>query len=156
MQTLRFLVLAPALALAAAACGPGHDAPSSAATTAPAADAADPWFDGSYQDALAQARATKQLVFVDFWTKSCGWCKKLDKETFSQPAVRAELARMVSLSVDAESASGEPVRAKFHVTGFPTLLVVDGNGKEVGRIAGFLEPDPFLKKLAEIRARVAR
>lgn len=174
MNTFRLLVLAPALALAAAACTAGSDAPrsdASAASTATtpasptatatpvAAKPAEPekvWFDGSYDEALAQARATKKLVFIDLWTTWCGWCKVLEKKTFSQPAVQSELASMVSVSLDAESPRGAPVKEKFHVSGYPTLLVIDGNGKEVGRIAGFLEPEPFLKKLAEIRARVAR
>lgn len=39
------------------------------------------------------------------------------------------------------------------MSGYPALLVLDGNGREIGRIAGFLEPEPFLAKLEEIRAR---
>jgi thioredoxin 1 len=158
MHTLRFLVLA----LAAAACTSGSDAPRPDATTpstpvsATSPEPGKVWFDGTFEEALAQARATEKLVFIDFWTTWCGWCKVLDKKTFSQPAVQAELARMVSLSIDAESPTGAPLKAKYHVSGYPALLVLDGNGKEVGRIAGFLEPEPFLKKLAEIRARVGR
>lgn len=163
MSTIRALVLAPALALAVTACSSGSaptPASSTTSTTTPTTPASAPaahsdkvWFDGSFDDALAQARATKKLVFVDLWTTWCGWCKVLEKKTFSQPAVQKELASMVSLSLDAEGPAGRPVKDKYHVSGYPTLLVVDGNGKEVGRIAGFLEPEPFLAKLAEIRAR---
>lgn len=125
--------------------GAGHDAPAGSAKV---------WFEGSYEDALAQAKATDKLVFVDFWTSWCGFCKKLDKLTFSRPEVQAELARMVSVSIDAESKAGAPVAQRYHVSGYPTLLVVDATGKEIGRIAGFLEPAPFLAKLDEIRARL--
>ncbi len=131
---------------------PAANPPERAPAAAPA-EHGDVWFEGSYAEGVAQAKATHKLVFVDFWTTWCGWCKTLDKKTFSQPEVRAQLAKMVALSIDAESPAGKPVAAQFHVTGYPTLLVVDGNGKEVGRIAGFLEPEPFLAKLDEICAR---
>src|SRR5204862_6632909 len=32
---------------------------------------------------LAKARAEKKVVFVDFTTEWCGWCKKLEQDTFS-------------------------------------------------------------------------
>ncbi len=114
------------------------------------------WFEGGFDDALKQARATNRLVFIDFWTSWCGFCKKLDKVTFPDPGVQAELAQMVALSVDAESPAGIPLAARYRATGFPTLVVVDADGREVGRIAGFMEPEPFAQKLAEIRARVKR
>ncbi|MCY2959561.1 MAG: thioredoxin family protein [Planctomycetota bacterium] len=168
MKSIARAVLALPLVLLVA-CGPQPQSPSApaqapAAPAAPAAAAAAPapptpvkvWFEGSYEDGLAQARASNKLVFVDFWTTWCGYCKKLDKVTFSQPAVQAELSKMVSMSIDAESKAGAPIAQKFHVTGYPALLVLDGNGKEIGRIAGFLEPEPFLKRLEAIRARAAR
>ena len=37
---------------------------------APAADHGKvKWFEGTYEQALAEAAAKKQLVFVDFWTE---------------------------------------------------------------------------------------
>jgi thiol:disulfide interchange protein len=112
-----------------------------------------PWFDGPYEDALAEARAEQKLVFIDFWASWCPPCKKLEKETFPHPEVRAELAKMVSLSIDAESPAGAPVAAKHRVGGYPTLLVLRSDGTEVGRHAGFLPPAEFLEKLAAFRAR---
>jgi len=155
MKTALPLVVACALLPLALACTSRSEAPKPGAGAPAASPVADEkvWFDGSYEDALAQAKASNRLVFVDFWTSWCGFCKKLDKVTFSQPAVQAELGKMVSVKIDAESKAGAPVAQKFRVTGYPALLVLDGNGREIGRIAGFLEPEPFLKKLDEIRAR---
>lgn len=114
------------------------------------------WFEGSFNDGLAQARAEKKLVFVDVFTTWCGPCKKLEKITFPHADVKPELAKMVSMSIDAESAAGLPVAAKYNVRSYPTMLVLDAAGKEIGRIVGFKEPQVFLAELDRVRARATR
>jgi thiol:disulfide interchange protein len=160
MQSLDSVRVALVLVLAGcvASCSSGADGdPSNAkAPTASHSGASAVWFDGSFAEAVAQAKARKEFVFVDVFTTWCGPCKMLEKQTFSDPEVKAELAKMVSISLDAESPSGAPVADQYHVSGYPTLLVLDGDGKEVGRITGFLGPEPFLAKLDEIRARAPR
>ncbi len=126
-------------------------ADSGAPAGAPTADIA--WYDGSFDDALAQARATQRRVVVDFWTTWCGYCKKLDRETFPDPAVVAEMEKLIPLSIDAESPAGAPLAKRYGVKGFPTILVVDPTGREVGRITGFLPPKPFAEQLAALRDR---
>lgn len=126
------------------------------AQQAPATSSSEVWFGGSFDEGVAQARATQKLVFVDFFTTWCPPCKKLDKDTFSAAEVKAELAKMVSIKIDAESPAGVPVAKKYRVGAYPTLLVTDGKGLEVGRLVGFHTPDQLLAKLAEFRARPAR
>lgn len=112
------------------------------------------WFDGGFDDGLQQARASSKLVFIDFFTTWCPPCKKLDKETFPDPAVKAELSKMVALKIDAESPAGRAPAERYRVTGYPTMLVVDGDGREIGRIVGFKPPAELAQKLEEIRGRV--
>lgn len=35
----------------------------------------------------AKTERTSKLYFVDFYTSWCGWCKKMDRETFKDPVV---------------------------------------------------------------------
>src|SRR5712671_809845 len=43
-------------------------------------------WDDDYAKALAQAKAEKKLLLMDFTGSDwCGWCIKLDKEVFSKP-----------------------------------------------------------------------
>jgi thioredoxin-related protein len=77
----------------------------------------------------------------------------LEKQTLSDPSVVTELGSWIALSLDAESPAGAPVARRYAVRGYPTLLVLDGEGREVGRIAGFLEPGPFLDRLHAIARR---
>ena len=47
--------------------------------------AAEDFWTTDWDKAMAAARAQKKPVVVDFYTDWCGWCKKLDKETYGAP-----------------------------------------------------------------------
>ena len=39
------------------------------------------------QAAKTDSKTNAKLYFVDFYTSWCGWCKKMDRDTFSDPTV---------------------------------------------------------------------
>jgi thioredoxin-related protein len=41
----------------------------------------------SFEEALEKSKTEKRKIFVDVYTDWCGWCKVMDKNTFSEPAV---------------------------------------------------------------------
>ncbi|MFO7879519.1 MAG: thioredoxin family protein [Bacteroidota bacterium] len=43
------------------------------------------WMD--FETALEKQKDIPKPIFVDLYTDWCGWCKKLDKETFSNPTI---------------------------------------------------------------------
>jgi len=43
------------------------------------------WY--SLQEALDLNKETPKLIFVDVYTDWCGWCKKMDAATFSEPYI---------------------------------------------------------------------
>jgi thiol:disulfide interchange protein len=104
------------------------------------------WFQGTLDEALAKARKENKLVFIDFWTTWCGWCKKLDKDTYTDARVIAAMnEHYVCLSLDAETKVGAPLARRYSVDGYPTLLMLTTDGFVRERIAGYKAPDPFLK-----------
>lgn len=111
-----------------------------------------PWFEGSFAAAVAKAKADKTLVFVDFWTDWCGWCKRLDRDTFSDAAVVAEMGNLVCLSVDAGTEEGEKLARRFNVQGYPALILVDGRDEPQDYIGGYLGPRDFLREVRRVRA----
>lgn len=53
--------------------------------------------------AQTDTKKNKKLFFVDFSTSWCGWCKKMDRETFSDPVVAAILNKYyIPVHFDAE------------------------------------------------------
>lgn len=41
----------------------------------------------TFEQAVERSKTEKRLVFIDVYTDWCGWCKVMDKNTFSEPAV---------------------------------------------------------------------
>jgi thioredoxin-like negative regulator of GroEL len=96
-----------------------------------------------FEDVLAKAKAEKKPVFVDFSTEWCGWCRKLEKETFSQASVADVMKALINVHVDAEKGEGPDLAKRYGVHGFPTLVVVDADGAEIDRIVGYRPPAKF-------------
>ncbi len=112
--------------------------------SSPASLLAEDWaYDLTYKEALAKAKKEKKLVFIDFFTTWCGPCKMMDRDTFANKEVLAWLSEhAVGLKVDAERNTRLAMR--FNVTAYPTLVFVRSDGKEVGRVAGYVGPAAFL------------
>lgn len=133
-----------AVLLAGAALGCGRTGGSSAT----AATSAIAW-EKDLAGALVRAESENKLVMVDFYTDWCRWCQVMDDKTFSDGAVQTELKRMVVVKLDAER-DGRDAARRYRVEGFPTILFLDGSGREVGRIPGYMPPEPFLEELGDI------
>jgi thioredoxin-related protein len=41
----------------------------------------------TFEQAVEQSKTEKRKIFIDVYTDWCGWCKVMDKNTFSDPAV---------------------------------------------------------------------
>ncbi len=100
---------------------------------------------------LARAVATKQPVMLDFYADWCVSCKELEKYTFSDPAVRAELARAITLQADvtAMDADDQALMQRFGIIGPPTIVFFDTGGSEQAawRVVGFMPAAAFTAHL---------
>lgn len=125
------------------------------AVTAASSMAAEIAWAKDYTDAQRQATASNKLIMIDFYTDWCGWCKKLDKETYTAENVVKVAQGLVSVKVNAEK-EGEALAKKYGVRGFPTILFVDAKGEVAGRIVGYLPAEPFQKEVEGVLAAAKR
>lgn len=125
-----------------------------AAATPPPAEEATVWH-LSLDNALADARASGRLILVDLTAEWCGWCKKLERDTFSDPTFRAFAGRrFVLLRVDVEDGSeGTRLRRRFDTRRLPTTLIVDRNLARVGRVDGYHTARAMIARLDAELAR---
>lgn len=95
-----------------------------------------------YQSALKRAKAENKLIFMDLWTEWCPPCQHLQKNVFPTPEAQAALAKMVPFSALVEKRDrtplpeGSKLADTYRLTAFPTLVILDANGKEVRRQVG--------------------
>ena len=108
----------------------------------------------SLEEGLKQAAEQNKPLMVDFYTDWCGWCKELDRQTYSDARVQEKAKQFVSVKVDAEADAAD--RRKYGVDGFPTIIFLSSGGTEIHRVPGFAPPDPFLKEMDKALAKAKK
>jgi thioredoxin-related protein len=106
----------------------------------------------SLPDALKLAKKENKMVLVDFTGSDwCGWCIKLKKEIFDTKEfteyaeknlvlVEVDFPRTKKQSAEVQKANQE-LQAKYKVQGYPTLVGLNGDGKEIWR-GGYVRGGP--------------
>jgi thiol:disulfide interchange protein DsbD len=108
--------------------------------------------------ALALARAEGRPVILDFWAEWCTACKELDQIAWSDPRVREAAGRFVAVKVDGTDDTPEfqALLEKYGVVGMPTVLFIDGHGREVPlRVTSAIQAPEMLKTLGAVEAACA-
>jgi thioredoxin-related protein len=115
--------------------------------------------------ALAQAKADKKMVLLDFTGSDwCIWCHRLNDEIFSKPEfaeyagknlvlVEVDFPRKKPLS-EAQKRANTALAGKYKIKGYPTILLLDGDGRTVGQ-TGYVRggPGPFLAELEKLKSK---
>lgn len=93
----------------------------------------------SWEQAKKQAQTEKKLIFVDLYFTGCMPCAQMDKEVFPDPKVTALLnADFVIFKSDIlKEEIGKKLCMKYGVTGFPTFLLMNSEGKIIDIESGF-------------------
>jgi thiol:disulfide interchange protein len=99
----------------------------------------------NWEEALKIAKKENKLIFLDVYATWCGPCKQLKKNTFSDPHVGAFYNQnFINVAFNGENEEGLSLMKKYHLTGYPSLLFIDGDGKVVKQTGGYHNPDEFL------------
>lgn len=99
----------------------------------------------NHEEAVKQAAAENKPLLMDFTGSDwCGWCIRLDKEVFSKPEfVEYANQNLVLLKLDfpskkklpqAEQEQNERLAKKYSIRGYPTIIVLDAEGKQLGKL----------------------
>ncbi|WP_243383874.1 protein-disulfide reductase DsbD family protein [Geothrix alkalitolerans] len=99
------------------------------------------WMEQDLEGALAKARAEKKLVLVDIYAEWCAQCKELDEKTWPDASVKQWMAQnAVPIRIDTD-AKRKDLAAKLQIRSYPTVLLLDADGRELRRILGFQKPE---------------
>ncbi len=127
------------------------------------------WY--SIEEAAALAKSNPRPIFVDAYTDWCGWCKKLDKDTFSNPVI-AEILNTKYYAVKFNAEGKDPVTfqgrkfindgslGKTHQLayallqgnmGYPTVVFLTADSELITPVSGYKTPvqiEPMLMYFA--------
>ncbi|MDX1363120.1 thioredoxin family protein [Arenibacter latericius] len=122
----------------------------------------------SWEEAVKRSETDKnpKKIFVDVYTDWCGWCKKMDKDTFQNAEVAAYMSQKFYM-VKLDGEQKDPIEYKgqtfkFVPSGkngyhefaaallqgnlsYPTTVFLDENINMLSPVPGYQKPEPFLK-----------
>jgi thiol:disulfide interchange protein len=102
-------------------------------------------WESGWKQALNRAQHENKAVLVDFYADWCVWCRRLDTTTYRDPAVLAYVnSNLVPVKLNVDARDGQALARQYGVDGLPTIVILGANGKEMGRIPGYLPADRFL------------
>ena len=158
------VALAIAFGLSTASCGRAKPAASQAKANASEAKPSASQWTSDYKKAQQEAKANHKLVLLNFTGSDwCGYCFQLDRAILLKPEfkdyanknlilVEIDFPRRKAQSVEVRK-QNEELAMKYQIEGFPTLVLLDGDGKTVWRFDGLYTGGvaAFLAELDKVR-----
>ncbi|MDR3607704.1 MAG: thioredoxin family protein [Oligoflexia bacterium] len=102
--------------------------------------------------AFAKARKENKPLIVDFFGIWCPPCNQLDERVFSSDEFTQESARFIKLKIDVDTEAAWAYTSRYKVNGYPTVVFLTTDGKEISRITGYRPLPQFLKTLRDAYA----
>ena len=136
----RFMIIV-FLAVLVGACGPeqhttreGHSALS--------------WYD-SIGAAQTAAKETGDIILVSFEASWCPWSALMRESLYVNEAVIESLSSFKCVAVRAPEDTA--LQREFGIVVYPTVVLTDAYGGELGRMIGYHSPGEFLGRLDDVR-----
>jgi thiol:disulfide interchange protein DsbD len=118
-----------------------------------------------WQQDLAAARSLaereRRPMLIDFGATWCRACEELAHQTLPAPQVTCALSELRFVSVKLyEHEQGderfEALQREFNVRSLPTVIILDGNGREVARVNEFIPPERMAAIVRRVEARTTQ
>ena len=91
---------------------------------------------------------------LDFYADWCVSCKEMEKYTFSDPAVQAQLNSAILLQADvtANDDADQALLKRFRLVGPPAILFFGSDGVERSayRVVGFMPAEQFSAHVGQV------
>ena len=104
------------------------------------------FFNGTFAEALAEAKKTNKALFVDFYAVWCVPCKHMAKNVFTLKEVGDYMNKhFISLQIDAEKPENVEIAKQYKVEAYPTVAFIDADGKPLSVNVGALGKEELLE-----------
>lgn len=96
--------------------------------------------DGSVTDAMEIAKKENKPVFIYVYASWCAQCKKLKKSFKDKEAGEYFNKKFINVALDGETGEGKMLLNNYDIKVYPTLLIIDANGKQLTKTTGYHTP----------------
>lgn len=103
-----------------------------------------PW-EKDFITAAEKAGKEKRPLFIMMTADWCGWCRKLEQDTFTDKRVKELLKPFVCVQVF----ENREIDKKYGTGGYPNLAFARPNGEKVYGIGGYKPPLPFIRGIVK-------
>ncbi len=107
----------------------------------------------SWLSSIAQAESLAQAngsdILLSFEASWCPWSRLARESLYLDEMVIDSLASFVCTRIDVDKQSD--IAGEFGIMVYPTIVVTDATGREIGRITGYERPQDFVKRLSDIK-----
>jgi len=124
------------------------------------------WYD--FENAMAVNKTAQKKVLVDVYTSWCGWCKVMDKKTFTDPEVvnylnenfvlvkfNAEIKEPIEYKgqtyqfkkMGRRGANGLAIQLLNGRLAYPSLVYLDADFNKLKTSPGYKTPEKLLREL---------
>lgn len=112
---------------------------------------AAPWHE-SLPAALEAAKVAGQPILVDFHAPWCYSCYYMEQKVLSKESFAAAAKGLILLRIDVDQPEGRQLKERYAVNFLPSYLLLDAEGRALGRIVGEQREADFLARLTAMRA----
>jgi thioredoxin-related protein len=109
-------------------------------------------------EALDQAPKTNKKIILDVYTDWCGWCKRMDRDTYADSAVAAYMQehyigskmnpeKSGKLTYDGKEFTQQEFGQALGINGYPATAVFNEKGELLTVIPGYIKAAEFLRIL---------
>jgi len=103
------------------------------------------------KELLAKSGTENKPVFIDIYAVWCPPCKYMSESVFPRSDMGEFFnANFINAKFDAERGEGIEVARKYSVMAYPTFLILDSTGKELGRVVGAKDSADFIQTVKNI------
>ncbi len=103
----------------------------------------------SPDQAFEEAAAAGELVLLDFGAVWCPPCNELSHQVLHDPDNKADLAGFVLAEIDVDRPESWPIKDRYQVGGYPTIIVARPDGTAIDRMVGYAGEEAFLLWLGQ-------
>jgi thioredoxin-related protein len=109
------------------------------------------WFEGGVEEAFKSAKTQNKPLFLYWGAVWCPPCNQMKKTVFTTSVFQQEVSQFIAVYLDGDTKAAQIWGEKLKSFSYPTMLILDPNGREISRLPTGLDAKSYVKLMSQIR-----